>query len=94
MRNKLLAIFVGAFIVLAGMALAQQPKRNVSSARHPHIAKAQQLSHEAWQQVLDAQKANEWDMNGHAQKAKELLDQANAELKQAAEAANANGPKK
>jgi hypothetical protein len=30
-------------------------------------------------------------MEGHAQKAKELLEQANAELKQAAEAANKNG---
>ena len=29
-------------------------------------------------------------MNGHAQKAKELLDQVNRELKEAAEAANAN----
>jgi len=29
-------------------------------------------------------------MNGHAQKAKDLLDQANKELKQAAEAANEN----
>jgi hypothetical protein len=29
-------------------------------------------------------------MNGHAQKAKDLLDQVNDELKQAAEAANAN----
>jgi hypothetical protein len=29
-------------------------------------------------------------MDGHAQKAKELLDQVNAELKQAAEAANAH----
>ena len=33
-------------------------------------------------------------MNGHAQKAKELLDQANAELKLAAEAANHNKSKK
>jgi F0F1-type ATP synthase membrane subunit b/b' len=88
MRNRFLAILAVALIVLAGVAMAQ-PKRNVSAARHPHIAKAQQLSHEAWQQVLDAQKANEWDMGGHAQKAKELLDQANSELKLAAEAANA-----
>jgi hypothetical protein len=30
-------------------------------------------------------------MEGHAQKAKELLDQANEELKLAAQAANRNG---
>jgi hypothetical protein len=40
--------------------------------------------------VVDAQQANEWDMQGHAQKAKELLDQANNELKMAAQAANRN----
>jgi len=40
--------------------------------------------------LVAAQQANEWDMNGHAQKAKELLDQVNRELKEAAEAANAN----
>jgi uncharacterized C2H2 Zn-finger protein len=45
---------------------------------------------QAYEKVVAAQKANEWDMNGHTQKAKELLDQANRELKQAAEAANRN----
>ena len=37
-----------------------------------------------------AQQANEWDMQGHAQKAKDLLDQVNNELKAAAQAANKN----
>jgi hypothetical protein len=37
---------------------------------------------------VDAQRANEWDLAGHAQKAKELLDQVNNELKLAAEASN------
>jgi hypothetical protein len=37
-----------------------------------------------------AQEANEFDMQGHAQKAKNLLDEANKELKLAAEAANRN----
>jgi hypothetical protein len=35
-----------------------------------------------------AQRANEWDMEGHAQKAKNLLDDVNRELKMAAETAN------
>ena len=38
--------------------------------------------------IDDAQKANDFDMGGHAQKAKDLLTQAEGELKQAAEAAN------
>ena len=40
--------------------------------------------------VTAAQQANEWDMAGHAQKAKDLLDQVNSELKLAAQAANKN----
>ena len=77
-------------LLIGGTAVAQRPARNVSGARHPNLAEAQQLSRRAWQKVVDAQQANEWDMQGHAQKAKELLDQANNELKQAAEAANRN----
>ena len=77
-------MMMGAALVMA------QPKQNVSAAKHPHIAAAQRACHNAWQQVSDAQQANEWDMQGHAQKAKELLDQADKELKLAAEAANKN----
>jgi len=77
-----LALFLG------GVAIAQRPKEDVSSSRHPNLAAAQRLSRQAWQRTLDAQKANEWDLAGHAQKAKDLLDQVNNELKLAAEASN------
>jgi hypothetical protein len=72
------------------MAVAQHPAQNVNPGRHPHIARVQQLSSQAFNQIVQAQQANEWDMQGHAQKAKELLDQANNELRQAATAANRN----
>ena len=77
-------------MLVVGIAVAQKPARNVSGARHPNLAAAQQLSRQAFNRILDAQKANEWDMDGHAQKAKELLEQVNNELKQAAGAANRN----
>ena len=48
------------------------------------------MSQKAWEKINAAQAANEWDMSGHAAKAKELLDQVNQELKMAAEAANKN----
>lgn len=64
------------------------PVRNVSRKRHPNLAAAQRLAARAYQRILDAQKANEWDMDGHAQKAKDLLDQANSELKLASQTAN------
>jgi hypothetical protein len=71
-----------------GVVLAQRPKDNVSGKRHPNLAAAQRLSTQAYERISSAQKANEWDMQGHAQKAKELLEQVNNELKEAAEAAN------
>jgi hypothetical protein len=80
--------------LVGGHALAKGPAENVSAKHHPNIAAAQRLSNEAFDKVIAAQKANEWDMDGHAQKAKELLEQANNELKLAAEAANKNGEKK
>ena len=80
---------MGLSLVTAGITIAQgPPERNVSGARHPNIAAAQRLCDQAYNKIVAAQQANEWDMNGHAQKAKDLLDQANRELKLAAEAAN------
>jgi hypothetical protein len=81
-------IFIG--LLAGGAAALARPVINISPQRHPNLAGAQQLSAQAWDKVAAAQVANEWDMNGHAQKAKELLDQVNVELKLAAEAANVN----
>jgi len=88
-KTRILTAVLGSMLVV-GVAIAQKPARNVSGARHPNLAAAQRLSRQAFEKVVEAQQANEWDMQGHAQKAKELLDQANNELKQAAEAANRN----
>lgn len=85
-----LSTFLGAALICSGVALAQKPVDNVSGKKHPNLAAAQRLSQEAWEKISAAQQANEWDMQGHAAKAKELLDQVNGELKLAAEAANKN----
>ena len=87
-KTRLYIALTAVLLSLGGIAVAQRPKENVSPGRHPNLAAAQRLSRQAWQRVVDAQKANEWDLAGHAQKAKDLLDQANNELKQAAEASN------
>lgn len=84
-----------AFVAVVGLAAiatatAQQPVRDVSAKRHPNLAAAQRLVDQAYKRIGDAQQANEFDLGGHAAKAKELLDQANAELKQAAEVSNEN----
>jgi len=75
-------------LLVGGVAVAQRPKQDVSGRRHPNLAAAQRLVSQAWDKIGAAQQANEFDMQGHAAKAKELLDQANRELKLAAEAAN------
>jgi len=85
--TRTLTAILGSLLLLGAAAVAQ-PKRNVSGARHPNIAAAQRLSQQAWEKIVAAQEANEWDMQGHAQKAKQLLDEVNKELKLAAEAAN------
>jgi hypothetical protein len=87
MKRMLVAGILGA-LLLSGSAIAK-PAQNISPTRHPNLAEAQRLSAQAFQRIVDAQKANEWDMNGHAQKAKDLLEQVNAELKLAAVTANA-----
>jgi len=62
---------------------------DVSRVRHPNLAAAQAFIEKAIAKVSAAQVANEFDMQGHAAKAKALLDQAYGEIKLAAEAANA-----
>ena len=88
MKRLVITSAVGSLLFAGGLAVAQRPAENVSRGRHPNLAAAQRLSEQAWQKIVAAQEANEWDMQGHAQKAKELLDEANKELKAAAEAAN------
>ena len=90
MRTIALSFIVG-MLMLAGTAVyAEEPVLNVSPRLHPNLAAAQKFSRQAYDRVVAAQKANEYDMEGHAQKAKELLDRVNVELKLAAEAANKN----
>ena len=87
-KTRVLAAVIGCGLVVGGVAIAQRPKEDISKGRHPNLAAAQRLSQQAWERIVEAQRANEWDLQGHAQRAKNLLDQVNNELKQAAEAAN------
>lgn len=90
-RQWITGSLLGVSLAVTGIVIAQgPPERNVSPARHPNLAAAQRLCDQAYNKIVAAQQANEWDMDGHAQKAKDLLDQANRELKAAAEAANRN----
>jgi len=61
---------------------------NVSKVRHPNLAAAQTFIEKAIARVTAAQEANEFDLGGHAAKAKALLDEAYDEIKLAAQTAN------
>ena len=90
-RSKLLltGAACASLLFLGSLALGQ-PKQNVRAEKHPNLAAAQRMSENAYNKIIAAQQANEWDMQGHAQKAKGLLEQANTELKAAAQSANKN----
>jgi hypothetical protein len=87
-KTRVLPAAAGFLLLIGGIAVAQRPRDNVNPGRHPNLAAAQRLSRNAWEKVVAAQEANEWDLQGHAQRAKNLLDQVNNELKLAAEASN------
>jgi len=89
-RNLWIGIVLSLALLCTGFVFAQKPVKNISPKKHPNLAAAQRLSAQAYAKIVAAQKANEWDLGGHAQKAKDLLEQVNQELKQAAEASNAN----
>jgi hypothetical protein len=78
-KTRILFSLLGALLAAAVMSVAQP--------RHPNIMAAQQLCNQAFEKISAAQQANEFDMHGHAQKAKDLLLQAKTELKEAAVAA-------
>jgi hypothetical protein len=56
---------------------------------HPNMQAAQKALDTAWEKITAAQKANEWSLGGHAEKAKDAIKLAVDELKLAAEDANA-----
>lgn len=85
--NVFTAAVLGVALLCGGYLFGEKPERDIGR-RHPNLAAAQRLCSQAFERITQAQAANEWDLNGHAQKAKELLDQASHELKEAAESSN------
>ena len=79
-------IAVAALVAISSIALA--------TPKHPHLVAAWQSCQRALQQISVAQDKNDFDMEGHAAKAKELLKQAESELKAAANEATENAGKK
>jgi hypothetical protein len=94
MKRTLLRTVVGG-VLLCGMVMwAQEPVQDIDPNHHPNLAAAQKHVVAANAEITTAQKDNKYDMGGHAEKARQLLAQANQELKMAAEAASAAAAKK
>jgi hypothetical protein len=68
----------------------QAPVVNIGN-RHGNLRNAQSNIVEAYQRIDRAQAANDGQLGGHAQRAKELLIQADIELRLAANVSNAEG---
>jgi len=83
-RKRVLGSVLGLGLFASGVLVGQ----NVNPHRHPNLAAAQRFMEQAVGKLDEAQHANEFDMDGHAQKAKDLLGRAFEEVKMAAEAAN------
>lgn len=75
-------------LAAAGSAYAQEPVQNIDPSRHGNLAAAQDLVRQAYDRLSAAQKDNGDQLGGHAENAKALLQQANAEIRLAANSAN------
>jgi len=78
-RSRIALALVGA---LAALVVG------CASVAHPNLASARQFVHNAIGKVTDAQKANNYDMQGHAARARKLMEQALQEIDLAEQAAN------
>jgi len=90
MKNVVLA-GVMSITVAGSLALfGQAPVVNIGN-RHGNLRAAQQYIIQAYQKIESAQNANDYQLGGHAQRALDLLNQADAELRLAANVSNENG---
>ena len=82
-----------AVVTLGCLVIAQELKAPVIniSTRHGNLREAQESIVRAFESISQAQADNQNQLGGHAQKAKELLAQADAELRLAANVSNAEG---
>lgn len=83
-------ISLGLILAVAGASQAQEPTVNIGE-RHGNLRAAQEHIVQAYQLIGVAQQDNDSRLGGHAGRARELLIQADQELRQAANVANNNG---
>ncbi len=85
----LAALIAGPLLAAQDAQAPQAPVVNIDPNRHGNLAAAQGDIVDAYQRIDEAQSANNDQLGGHAQKAKDFLSQADVELRLAADFANA-----
>jgi len=85
--RSLLATALLGTLAIAFIAQAQTPAVTIGD-RHGELRAAQQHIVQAYQAIGQAQKNNRSQLGGHAERARQLLVQADDELRQAADSAN------
>jgi hypothetical protein len=83
------AVIAGPLLGAQDAQAPQAPAVTIDPNRHGNLAAAQGDIVDAYQRIDMAQSANNDQLGGHAQKAKDFLSQANMELSLAADFANA-----
>jgi hypothetical protein len=86
----MVAMALCAAFALSTVLFAQQEPRVTVGEKHGNMRAAQEYIQQAWRKVDEAQKDNNYNLGGHAGRAKELLAQASEEIKLSAEAANSH----
>jgi hypothetical protein len=89
-KDLVIGIALGVALSCGGVIFAQSPVVNISS-RHGNLRAAQSYIVEAFQKINAAQRDNQDQLGGHAQKAKDFLVQADQELRLAADVSNSEG---
>jgi hypothetical protein len=90
-KNLLILAALGGAVIAAGCASAQQRPVVDIGDRHGNLREAQQLIVQAYDIIGRAQADNDSQLGGHAARAKELLSEADAELRAAADVSNQHG---
>jgi len=89
-KDLLIGTAMGLILGCSGAVFAQQvPVVNIGG-RHGNLRAAQQYIQAAWERIDAAQEDNNYNLGGHAGRAKDLLTQADEELKLAAITANSH----
>jgi hypothetical protein len=89
-RIWMAAIALCAVFALSAVLFAEQEPRVTVGDKHGNMRAAQEYIQQAWRKVDEAQKDNNYNLGGHAGRAKELLAQASEEIKRSAEDANSH----